>query len=82
MLIDKVKEKPEITEIYATIITEREIHKSMIIGKNGQTIKRIGINSRKLISNFTGQKILVKLVVVVKKDWRKDEKTIKSLNIL
>ena len=82
MLIDKVKEKPEITEIYATIITEREIHKSMIIGKNGQTIKRIGINSRKLISNFTGQKILVKLVVVVKKDWRKDERTIKSLNIL
>ena len=82
VLIDKVKEKPEITEIYATIITEREIHKSMIIGKNGQTIKRIGINSRKLISNFTGQKILVKLVVVVKKDWRKDEKTIKSLNIL
>jgi len=72
----------EKTEIYATIITEREIHKSMIIGKNGQTIKRIGINSRKLISNFTGQKILVKLVVVVKKDWRKDEKTIKSLNIL
>ena len=54
----------------------------MIIGKNGQTIKRIGINSRKLISSFTGQKILVKLVVVVKKDWRKDEKTIKNLNIL
>ena len=52
VLIDKVKEKPEITEIYATIITEREIHKSIIIGKNGQTVKRIGINSRKLISNL------------------------------
>ncbi|WP_170000085.1 GTPase Era [Campylobacter sp. RM9328] len=80
VLIDKVKEKDDITEIYATIITEREIHKSMIIGKNGETIKRIGINARKLISNLTGRKIFIKIVVLVKKGWSKDEKILKKIN--
>lgn len=80
VLIDKVIQKDKITEIYATIITEREIHKSMIIGKNGETIKRIGICARKLIRNLTGQKIFIKLIVIVKKGWSKDEKMVKKIN--
>ncbi|MGG7048176.1 MULTISPECIES: GTPase Era [unclassified Campylobacter] len=80
VLVDKVVDKTDITEIYATIITEREIHKSMIIGKNGETIKRIGIHARKLIANLTGKKVFVKLVVVVKKGWSKDENMIKKIN--
>lgn len=51
-IIKSVKEKPGITEIYASIITEREIHKSMIIGKNGETIKRIGIFCKKVNTKF------------------------------
>ena len=80
VLIDKVKEKPEITEIYATIITEREIHKSMIIGKNGQTIKRIGINSRKKIGELTQKKVFLKLNASIKKGWDKNEDIIKKIN--
>ena len=80
VLIDKVKEKPDITEIYATIITEREIHKSMIIGKNGQTIKRIGINSRKKIGELTQKKVFLKLNASIKKGWDKNEDIIKKIN--
>nr|WP_314887738.1 KH domain-containing protein [uncultured Campylobacter sp.] len=80
VLIDKVKEKPEITEIYATIITEREIHKSMVIGKNGQTIKRIGINSRKKIGELTQKKVFLKLNASIKKGWDKNEDIIKKIN--
>ncbi|MDO5046191.1 GTPase Era [Campylobacter sp.] len=80
VMIDKVKEKSEITEIFATIITDKEIHKSMIVGKNGETIKRIGINSRKMISKLTDKKIFLKLVVSVKKGWSKDEKLIMKIN--
>lgn len=80
VLIDKVKEKREIIEIFASIITDKELHKSMIIGKNGETIKRIGINSRKMISKLTDKKVFLKLVVVVKKGWSKNEKIIKQIN--
>ncbi|MBE9817911.1 GTPase Era [Campylobacter concisus] len=78
-IIKSVKEKPGVTEIYANIITEREIHKSMIIGKNGETIKRIGIFARKLIQNLTGSKVFLKLDVVVKKGWSKEEKSLNKI---
>ncbi|WP_462106656.1 GTPase Era [Campylobacter concisus] len=78
-IIKSVKEKPGITEIFASIITEREIHKSMIIGKNGETIKRIGIFARKLIQNLTGSKVFLKLDVVVKKGWSKEEKSLNKI---
>ena len=78
-IIKSVKEKPGITEIYASIITEREIHKSMIIGKNGETIKRIGIFARKLIQNLTGSKVFLKLDVIVKKGWSKEEKSLNKI---
>ena len=78
-IIKSVKEKTDITEIYASIITEREIHKSMIIGKNGETIKRIGIFARKLIQNLTNTKVFLKLDVVVKKGWSKEEKSLNQI---
>ncbi|WP_148798601.1 GTPase Era [Campylobacter concisus] len=78
-IIKSVKEKPGITEIFASIITEREIHKSMIVGKNGETIKRIGIFARKLIQNLTGSKVFLKLDVVVKKGWSKEEKSLNKI---
>ncbi|MBR8462789.1 GTPase Era [Campylobacter sp. faydin G-140] len=80
VIVDKVIERDNVTNVYATIITERDTHKSMIIGKNGETIKRIGITARKLIAILTQKKIFIKLVVIVKKGWSKNEKTIKNLN--
>ena len=78
-IIKSVKEKTGITEIYASIITERDIHKSMIIGKNGENIKRIGIFARKLIQNLTNTKVFLKLDVVVKKGWSKEEKSLNQI---
>ena len=78
-IIKSVKEKTGITEIYASIITERDIYKSMIIGKNGETIKRIGIFARKLIQNLTNTKVFLKLDVVVKKGWSKEEKSLNQI---
>ena len=78
-IIKSVKEKTGITEIYASIITERDIHKSMIIGKNGETIKRIGIFARKLIQNLTNTKVFIKLDIVVKKGWSKEEKSLNQI---
>ena len=59
-----------IIEIYATIYTERDSHKGIIIGKNGTMLKRIGIDSRFELEKFFGTKVLLQLWVKVKKDWR------------
>ena len=52
VMVDKVEDKDEIVVIYATIITSNENHKKMVIGKDGSTIKRVGIIAKKLICKF------------------------------
>ncbi|EAK0826271.1 GTPase Era [Campylobacter fetus] len=76
--VDKVVEKPNITEIYATIITDNEHHKAILIGKNGQTIKRIGINARKIINNLLDNKIFLKINIKIDKNWNSNELIIKK----
>lgn len=57
-------------EISADIICEREGHKRIIVGHNGEMIKKIGTNARKEIEYLLGQKVNLKLFVRVEKDWR------------
>lgn len=51
------------------IITNREAHKKMIIGKNGQKIKNIGIKARQKITAFLELNVHLKLFVKVREDW-------------
>lgn len=78
--IDKILQKDDIVEIYATIYTDTKSHKSILIGKNGETSKRIGITARKLISNFLQKKIFLNINVNIIKNWTKDINLIKNLN--
>ena len=78
VIIEKINETPNLISIYAKIITDTNSHKQILIGKNGDTIKRIGIKSKKLISAFSKVKIFVKLSVFVKKSWKNDENSIKN----
>ncbi|MDA3062445.1 MULTISPECIES: GTPase Era [unclassified Campylobacter] len=77
VLIEKVIEKPNLISIYAQIITDTNSHKEILIGKNGETIKRIGIRGKKIISAFKNIKIYLKLIVLVKKGWKNDENGVK-----
>jgi GTP-binding protein Era len=64
--------------IEATLFVERESHKPIVIGENGQMIKRIGVSARQEIEKMSGRKVYLQLRVKVRKDWRDDEKTLKS----
>ena len=64
--------------IRATIYVERESQKGIIIGKNGETLKNIGLRSRKVIESFLDREIYLELRVKVSKDWRKREDQIKQ----
>lgn len=74
VIIDKIKQNKNIINIDATIICEKNSHKGIIIGKNGQMLKNIGTASRIYIEKFLDKKINLKLYVSVKENWR-NEKT-------
>lgn len=65
--------------IQATIFVEKESHKGIVIGQNGQMLKKIGTDSRKEIETMSGKKVYLQLFVKVRKNWRDDEKLVKQM---
>lgn len=76
--IDDFKERSnkKLIDIRATIVVEKNSHKEIVIGKNGQMIKSIGMDARKEIEKFLSSKVNLQLWVKVEKDWRKKEKLV------
>ena len=65
-------------DIEATIICERDSHKGIIIGKQGQMLKKIGSQARPDIEDLVGCQVNLKLWVKVKKDWRDSDFLLKN----
>ncbi len=65
--------------IEATIFVERESHKGIVIGQNGQMLKKIGMAARKEIEAMNGKNVFLQLRVKVRKNWRDDEKMVKQM---
>ncbi len=79
VVIDKVEELPDIEKIYAQIVVEKKSQKGVIIGKDGNALKRIGKMARFSIEKFANKKVFLKLFVVVKPGWSKDKKFLSEL---
>lgn len=58
------------THIQSLIVTERSSQKGILIGKQGQMLKRIGREARKDIEELLGEKVYLDIWVKVQKDWR------------
>jgi len=74
----KVREHGQKDYINADIILERESQKIIILGKNGEMVKKLGEMSRKGIEEFLGKEVFLKLFVKVRKDWRRDFRFLKN----
>ncbi|WP_054741331.1 GTPase Era [Cellulosilyticum ruminicola] len=74
----KRREKGNMVDIEATIVCERESHKRIIIGKQGQMIKEIGSKARYDIERLLGSKTYLTLWVKIKKNWRDSDFLIKN----
>lgn len=74
----KRREKGDVVDIEATIVCERDSHKRIIIGKQGQMIKEIGTKARYDIERLLGSKIYLTLWVKIKKNWRDSDFLIKN----
>ena len=70
VVIVKFQEKSVLCIIEADIVCERESHKSIIIGKKGLMLKKIGESSRQELEQLVDNQVLLKLFVRTKKNWR------------
>lgn len=73
------KKTDGITTIEANIYCEKASHKGIIIGKNGEKLKRIGSFARRDIERISGGQVNLKLWVKVKNDWRNSNGMLKEL---
>lgn len=80
VVIDRMKDRSgtDLVDIEATIVCERDSHKGIIIGKNGEKLKKIGMSARSEIQNLLDMRVNLKLWVKVKKDWRDSDFLIKN----
>ncbi len=76
--IESMKTRKRIVDIEATIVCERESHKGIIIGKQGQMLKKIGSLARPDIEDLVDSQVNLKLWVKVKKDWRDSDFLLKN----
>lgn len=65
--------------IEGNIYCEKDTHKAIIIGKNGDMLKKISTYSRQDIERFLGGKVYIRLWVKVRNNWRDDNNHLKSL---
>ncbi len=72
ILIDTWEERRQLVRIGATIYVERSGQKTILIGRKGEMLKKIGIDAREQIERLTGRKVFLGLQIKVKPKWRED----------
>ena len=83
VVVERFFQKNEnFANIEATIYCERENHKSIIIGKNGQMIKKVGTSARLELEKILSEKINLNLWVKVKENWRNKDSILHNLGYI
>ena len=76
--VEEFKEDPKRINIMAVIYVERDSQKGIIIGKQGEALKKVGTEARLDIEAFFSKKVFLNLYVKVQKDWRSKERDLKN----
>ena len=76
--VESYEEHDGIDRISAIIFVERESQKGILIGHKGQSLKKVGIEARHDIEEFTQKKCYLQLHIKVLKDWRNSDKALRQ----
>ena len=77
--IDQFEDTGELVNLNATVFVERPGQKQILIGKDGDKIKRIGIDARGDIEALIEKRVMLTLWVKVRAGWSDDERALRSL---
>lgn len=81
VVVTDYKESESPVTIYADVYCERESHKAIILGKNGDMIKKISTKARESIEWLIGERVNLQLYVKVRENWRNDIKAIADFGL-
>ena len=76
VVIEEYREEETMVSIRAEIFCEKESHKGILVGKNGETLKRIGSYARQDLEKLLDTKVYLNLWVKVKENWRDTQRGI------
>jgi GTP-binding protein Era len=80
--VEETEERPDgLLVVRASVLTERDSHKRILIGSHGDMVKRIGTSARAEIEAVLGRRVHLELTVRVRKGWRSDEALLDRLGI-
>ena len=74
VVVERFKEDEKKIHINAVIYVERDSQKGIIIGHQGQSLKKVSTEARKSLEKFFDKKIYLETFVKVDKDWRNSQK--------
>ena len=75
--VERFKEDDRLIRITAVIYVERDSQKGIIIGHQGQALKKVSAEARKSLEQFFGKKIFLETYVKVDKDWRSSKRELR-----
>ena len=78
VVIEEFKEGAERYDISAVIYVMRDSQKGIIIGKGGQSLKKVGTQARIDMEDFFQKKVFLSLFVKVDPDWRESKKELRK----
>lgn len=79
VMVEEWEESDELVRIHAMILVERTSQRAIIIGKQGEFLKRIGTQARLEIETLIGKRVYLELFVKVREDWRMDPRVLREL---
>lgn len=80
--IEEFRAEKRVTHISALILVERDGQKKIIIGSNGERIKKIGEQARADIESLLDCKVMLRTWVKVRSGWSDDERALRSLGYM
>lgn len=75
--VERFKEDERLIRINAVIYVERDSQKGIIIGHQGQALKKVSAEARKSLEQFFGKKIFLETYIKVDKDWRSSKRELR-----
>ena len=75
------EEEAGLVVIHCSIYVERDSHRKIVIGRQGQRLKKIGTEARREIEGLLGKHVYLELFIKVKPRWRDDPRFLDSLGI-
>lgn len=78
VVIEEFTESSKMLKIRAEIFCEKASHKGIIIGRGGETLKKVGSYAREDLEEFFGVKVYLDLWVKVKEKWRDSDMILNS----